>query len=383
MLLLKNDLIPLIEQYPTKGKNQQNHTDMSVTLRKRKNKDGTTSLLLDIYYNGNRHTEFLKELKLTKASNPLDREKNSDNLNLAKKIAIKRAQELESNNYQVISSNKDKVDFLPYLDSYTANYKKNDLRNMQGAVNKFKLFLTDKNIKALTSKQVNETLIIGYKDYLEEKCKGEGAASYFARFKKILKQAVRDKLFLVSPASEITIKKGDSFTKDILTSEEIQKLASAKCPNQEVKRAFLFSCLTGLRFVDVNALKWQSIDLGNQLLSVTQSKTGRKIANKIHPSAAAILGAPRKKEEKVFTLPSHTACLKDLKSWLKDAKIEKHITWHCARHSFGTNIIFYGADVNTASHLLGHASLKFTQRYTHVVKSLKEKAIDNLPQIEL
>jgi len=356
---------------------------MSVTLRKRKNKDGTTSLLLDIYHNGNRYTEFLKELKLTKASSPLDREKNSDNLNLAKKIAIKKAQELESNNYQVISSNKDKVDFLPYLDSYTASYTKNDLRNMKGAVNKFKLFLKDKNIKSLTSKQVNETLIFGYKEYLEEKCKGEGAASYFARFKKILKQAVRDKKFVVSPASEITIKKGHSFNKDILTSEEIQKLANAKCPNQDVKRAFLFSCLTGLRFVDVNALKWQSIDLGNRLLSVTQSKTGRKIANKIHPSAAAILGAPGKKEEKVFILPSHTACLKDLKSWLKDAKIEKHITWHCARHSFGTNIIFYGADVNTASNLLGHASLKYTQRYTHVVKSLKEKAIDNLPQIDL
>lgn len=354
---------------------------MSVTLRKRKNRDGTTSLLLDIYHQGHRHTEFLKELKLTKAAGPIDRQKNSDNLALAKKIAIKKAQELESNNYQVISSNKDKVDFLQYLDSYTMSYTKNDIRNMKGAVNKFKLFLTDEAIKNLTTKQVNENLILGYKEYLEHKCKGEGAASYFARFKKILKQAVRDKLFLVSPASEITIKKGDSFTKDILTSEEIQELAKAKCPNSEVKRAFLFSCLTGLRFVDVNSLKWQNIDLGNKLLSVTQSKTGRKVVNKIHPSAAVILGEPGRKEDKVFTLPSHTACLKDLKSWLKDAKIEKHITWHCARHSFGTNIIFYGADVNTASNLLGHASLKYTQRYTHVVQSLKEKAIDKLPQI--
>lgn len=354
---------------------------MSVNLRKRKNKDGTTSLVLDIYHNGTRHFEFLKELKLCKATTPIDREKNSENLALAKKIATQKAQELESTNYQILSLSKDKVDFLQYLDAYTENYKKNDLRNMKGAVNKFKLYLKDRNIKSLTSKQVNESLILGYKEYLEEKSKGEGAASYFARFKKILKQAVRDKLFIANPAADVTIKKGDSFNKDILTSEEIQILAKAKCPNEDVKRAFLFSCLTGLRFVDVNALKWQSIDLSNQLLSLMQSKTSKKVTVKIHQSAVAILGQPGHKEHKVFNLPSHTACLKDLKKWLEKAEIEKHITWHCARHSFGTNLIFYGADVNTASNLLGHASLKYTQRYTHVVKSLKEKAIDNLPQI--
>ncbi|MFN4247381.1 MAG: tyrosine-type recombinase/integrase [Flavipsychrobacter sp.] len=356
---------------------------MSVNLRKRKNKDGTTSLILDIYHNGNRHFEFLKELKLIKASNPLDRIRNSENLALAKKIVVKKAQELESNNYQVISSNKDKVDFVRYLESYIDNYKKNDVRNMKGAVSKFKLFLKEKNIKSLTSKQVSENLILGYKEYLENACKGEGAASYFARFKKILKQAVRDKLFLVNPASEITIKKNESFTKDILTSEEIQILANTKCSNTEVKRAFLFSCLTGLRFVDIKALKWQNIELATELLTIFQSKTGKKVTLKLHTSAIQILGTPGKKGESVFHLPSHTGCLKSLKKWLQNAEIEKHITWHCARHSFGTNIILYGADVNTASNLLGHTSLKYTQLYTHVVKSLKEKAIDNLPTINL
>ena len=64
---------------------------MSVTLRKRKNTDGTTSLLLDIYHNGMRKCEFLKELKLAKPSSLNDRQKNKENLELAEKIALKRA----------------------------------------------------------------------------------------------------------------------------------------------------------------------------------------------------------------------------------------------------------------------------------------------------
>ena len=356
---------------------------MSVTLRKRKNKDGTTTLLLDIYHNGKRRSEFLKELKLVKVSSPVDRQRNSENLELAKRITVMRAQELESNNYQVITAAKDKVDFLAYLDNYTATYEKSDLRNMQGAVNKFKKDLDTKGISSIKAMQVDENLIIGYKEYLEKGSKGEGAASYFARFKKILKQALRDKIFLTNPAMDVTLKKSDSLEKDILSFEEIQLLAKTDCPNSEVKRAFLLSCLTGLRFVDVNKLTWKSVDVKSQTLTIIQSKTTRKVNMKLHATAMYILGDAGKKDDLIFKLPSHTACLKDLKRWVENAEIDKHITWHCARHSFGTNLIFHGADINTASNLLGHASLKYTQRYTHVVKSMKEKAIDNLPKIEL
>jgi site-specific recombinase XerD len=69
--------------------------------------------------------------------------------------------------------------------------------------------------------------------------------------------------------------------------------------------------------------------------------------------------------------------------WCKNAKINKKITWHCARHSFATNIIFYGSDVNSASSLLGHSSLAYTQRYLRVANELKEKAVQNLPTINL
>lgn len=79
---------------------------MSVTLRKRKNSDGSTSLLLDIYHNGSRRYEFLKELKLKRAANIVDRQTNKDNLDLAQKIAIKRAHELAASDYSMVTESE-------------------------------------------------------------------------------------------------------------------------------------------------------------------------------------------------------------------------------------------------------------------------------------
>ncbi|GAC1423971.1 MAG: hypothetical protein NVS9B7_27120 [Flavisolibacter sp.] len=76
---------------------------MSVILRKRKNTDGTTTLLLDIYHNGERKYEFLKELKLAKASGLKDRQNNKENLELAEKIALKRAHELSASDYDMVT----------------------------------------------------------------------------------------------------------------------------------------------------------------------------------------------------------------------------------------------------------------------------------------
>lgn len=57
------------------------------------------------------------------------------------------------------------------------------------------------------------------------------------------------------------------------------------------------------------------------------------------------------------------------------------ITFHCARHSFAVNVLNKGANIKTVSSLLGHTSLKMTERYLHVVDSLKQDAIDSLGEI--
>jgi len=354
---------------------------MSVILRKRKNEDGSTSLLLDIYHNGKRSYEFLKELKLMKVTTPLDRVENKDRLKLAEQIKNKREQQLQGDDYEITPAFKKGVDFIQYFDNYLTIYNKKDKRVINGCFGKFKEFMQEKGIKSLTTKQVDENLVIEFKDFLEDTLNGETPANYFKKFKRVLQYAVKQKVISFNPALDVSVKRNESIKKDILSFDEIRLLAATQVTNEQVKKAFLFSCYTGLRFCDIIQLKWKHIQ--GHMVNIMQQKTSKPVSIDIHENAKPLLGKRGKPDELVFMLPSHNACLKNLTTWCKKAGVDKKITWHCARHSFATNIIFYGSDVNSASSLLGHSSLTYTQRYIRVVASLKEKAIANLPRIDM
>src|SRR5664279_1690006 len=92
---------------------------MSVILRKRKNADGSITLRLDIYRNGQRSIETLKSLKLAKPSNVKDREENKTLLQQAEAIRVARAAELEANNYSLVSDAVKKTLVTVWTVSYT------------------------------------------------------------------------------------------------------------------------------------------------------------------------------------------------------------------------------------------------------------------------
>lgn len=356
---------------------------MSVILRKRKNSDDSISLLLDIYHNGERRYEFLKELKLCKAANPADRQKNKDNLKLAEKIAVKRAQELSANDYSVITESGKSTIITEWMQSFIDIYRKKDKRNLQGALNRFKDFLIEVKKQGLTFGRLNEIIISDYQDYLRAHSKGEGASSYFARFKKMIKQAYRQKLLLVNLAAEVPTRQGKARRRDTLSLEEIQRLAITPIESNEVRRAFLLTCMTGLAWIDIKLLKWSNLSDGMMTVSRKKlSEEAEPLAINLNNAAIKLIGTPGKKNELVFDLPTANGCNKTLKAWVKRAGIKKKITWHNGRHSFGTNLIFFGTDVVVASSLLGHSTLKHTQRYVKAANELKQRATDKL-NIEL
>jgi site-specific recombinase XerD len=275
-----------------------------------------------------------------------------------------------------------------FFENYLKKYLKKDKRVMSACFEKFKEFMKAEEIKSLTTKMVNASIVTRFKEYLVENLNGETPSNYFKKFKKVLRYGIKEKIFtdeisalLSSRDNDMKIKRNSGIKKEILSFEEIQTLASTETTNTEVKRAFLFSCLTGLRFCDIKTLKWKNIQ--RKILNITQQKTNSPVTINLNQSAIDILGKAGKGDEEVFILPSHTACLNNLDNWCKKAKIEKHITWHCARHSFGTGIILYGGDVKNASALLGHNSLAYTDGYVRIAEKLKEKTVANLPEIKI
>ena len=136
-----------------------------------------------------------------------------------------------------------------------------------------------------------------------------------------------------------------------------------------------------------------NFDFANGILTYEQNKTkGHSRHSKVTlPVSGALLDLigeqpeTREKSDLVFTLPSHTMCLKALRRWTKRAGINKHITWHCARHSFGTNMAATAAQkgfsVRVVQEMMGHSSLKYTERYTRVVDEQKKQAMAELSKL--
>lgn len=353
---------------------------MSVTLRKKKNKSGTTSLYLDIYHNGARDYEFLT-MRLCKPVTVADREANRETIELAKKIANKRSQELGANDYNLVTDIGKHTIVAEWMQAYIDRYKKKDKRNLQGALNRFIEFLAEEKKSGLTFGQISETIISEYQDYLKQHHKGEGASSYFNRFKKMMKQAKKDKLMAYNPAQDVKTKSGKPKKRETLTIQEIQTLAKTPISNPDVKRAALLSLVTGFAWIDVKTLKWEHINLqAGYMVKMREKNDGEVEAVHINLNDTAIqlLGKAGKPAELVFDLPTANGCNKTLKAWVVRAGIEKKITWHNLRHSFGTNLIFLGTDVVTASELLGHSTLKHTQRYVRAANEMKQRATDKL-----
>lgn len=376
--------------------------------------DGRESLFLDYYFGytmvyseeqgkmvtkKDRQREFLKLYLWQAPRTPLERQQNKEVLELAKKLRFERGQQLleDLEGYRLKKDRQ--INFLDYFQAYIDNYTKKDIRMIGIALQRFKDFLKDtpeyaKYTKNIKPEQITKDMVIDFTEYLQSRSKGEGAKSIYQRFKKVINYALEHDILKKNPCTGVTIKIDDQILrKEVLSMEEIQTLISThhEKENPIIKRAFIFCLYCGLRFCDVKDLTFANVDYSNKLLKFEQNKTKGHSANSgvvipLNDGLLKLIGEPTDEQDKdslIFPLPSYDMCLKALKRWVKQAGINKHISWHCARHSFAVNILNNGANIKTVASLLGHSGLKHTEKYTRAVDKLKEDAINSLPTLNL
>lgn len=347
---------------------------MGIAIRTKKKKNKSSTVYLDIIYKGFRHCEFL-DLEIIPEKNQADKELNRETLKLAERIRIMRWNQIINESYGLENFSSTKTNFFEFADNAIKNLRVAK-RNYESAIKMLRAF---EGSDILWTSKITEKYLLKFYDYLEDHLNGETPSTYFKKLKGLLKLATKEKYFKIDPSSSIRCRKFLSKEKDVLSLEEINILYQTECPNSEVKKAFLFCCFTGIRFGDIKILKGSSIK--NDRLEFIQSKTGHKVSQKLHTHAQELLSTRIKKDELLFRLPSHTACIKDLRKWVKNAGIDKHIGWHNSRHSFGTNLMFYVKDIYSASALLGHTTVTHTKRYVRQNEDLKDHAISQIPLI--
>lgn len=377
-----------------------------VTLRETKLKSGNISLYLDIYHRGVRKYEFLK-LYLIPEVDQASKMQNRQTREIAEKIRAERILQLQSFGIDKIDEAKrSQILLSTWLDLYVADDVKiakatrHGRDMMRQRVNEY---LKDTHRESITLGEIDKEFCLEFIKYLKSSTHRNYSAEnndaptisdttinyYQVILSGALSKAVKEGIIKVNPFKQLdTREKVQPKNKEIeyLTTEELKKLIATDCGNPDLKVAFLFSCFTGLRKSDIKVLTYNDIRQApdGKTLQIVMRMQKTDITVIVPLSDEAMKWLPEKKESDtpIFKVPDNQSTLAwRLNSWVKNAGIDKHITFHCARHTFGTMLLTLGVDLYTVSKLMGHTSVATTQIYAKIVDSKKIDAVSRLDKI--
>ena len=330
-----------------------------------------------------------------------DREKNRETLKLADAIRAKRVIELRNGQYGFQSQFATSTRFFDYYRSLCEKRLGGESRsnwgNWYSCLHHLKKYEKREDI---TFAEITPEWVQGFKDYLDndavawthdyrKRIKDHPLArnskmSYFNKLRACLNQAYEERIIAVNPLRGIDGFKAEEGTRMYLTIDEVKKLAQTECEYPQIKAAFLFSCLTGLRRSDVLRLRWGDVYQQGDFTRIIfkQKKTAGQEYLDITAEAVELMGERGNPDDYVFTdIHSPTCTNTAIKLWVARAGIPKEITFHCARHTFATMMLDLGTDIYTVSKLLGHRLLSTTQIYAKVLDKNKQAAISRIPSI--
>lgn len=358
------------------------NTCTKVTLRQRLYDSGRISLYLD-YYSAIRNPETMQMTRrvyldiylYAHPKNEMERSFNNDMLNKAEAIRCIRVQSLINEEFGFLDRTKMKTDFLAY---FLKLCRKKD-QKWRIVYQHFYNYVQGH----CTFGDVTIELCQGFREYLlnakQLKRKGKvsvnSASGYFSTFRGLLKIAYRDKWLRENINDFLDKIEAKEVKKEYLTLDEVKLLAQTPCEHDVLKRASLFSCLTGLRISDILNLCWEDFELApdqGYCIRIKTQKTLTEATLSISYEAYELCGEPS--SGKVFSGLQRSMINYSLKKWFKQAGITKHITFHCFRHSYAV----IQTDIYTVSKMLTHKNVSTTQIYADLVNSKKRETANKI-----
>ena len=292
---------------------------------------------------------------------------------------------------QAAQNERSKCDFIKYFedlrDKRHQNSSKSIRVNWDREAALMKMFTEGKPMIFST---IDMNLLEDYKNFLINAPQGGSkkgtitrntASTYFSIFKAGLHQAFIDGYLTVDIAAKAKNIAYSDKQREYLTIDELNTLAATPCDRPIMKRASLFSALTGMRHSDIQKLKWKEIikDGEHYRILFTQQKTKGVQYMPISDQAYQLCGERGEPDRLVFEgLQDPSWINKPLERWIKAAGITKHITFHCFRHTYATLQLTNGTDIYTVSKMLGHTKVTTTQIYAKIVDEKKEQAADTI-----
>ncbi len=374
---------------------------MKVKIVKR-NIKGKTSLFLEIYWGYTKsidgkikHQREFHKLNLFLHKTPKNRDEKKHNkqaIDLAEKIRSKKEIAIQSGKYGFVNPNQRKIKLIDYF-TKMMNLRKESKGNYGNWDSCLKHLIKYVRPNILIQ-EVDVEIVKGFKNYLIKEAKTKSgknlstnsASSYFNKLRSCINQAYNDELIQKNPITKVRSIKNEQTKREYLTEEEIQKLASTECRYPVLKRAFLFSCFTGLRWSDCNKLIWNEVNDENNGCKIIfkQQKTKGQEYLELSDQARTLLGDRKDAKTRVFVGLQYSSYMNvALEKWALKAEITKHITFHVARHSHATLLLTKGVDLFIIMDILGHKDIRTTQIYAKIVNEKRKEAVNKIPKFNL
>lgn len=237
------------------------------------------------------------------------------------------------------------------------------------------------NIQDISLKKLSYTFVADLHHYLitVRSCNSNSAAKYIKILKRIIHVAIQNEWLEADPFLRFStvIKPVD---RDYLTPDELHTIEDKEISNDRlasIRDIFVFSCYTGLAYIDVANLTKENISLGingSLWLMVHRQKTKSPSNVPLLPKAIELIKKYKNHpltsgKASVFPIPSNQKVNAYLKEIATICDIVKVLTFHMARHTFATTVtLTNGVSIESVSAMLGHNSIKTTQIYAKVVQ---------------
>jgi site-specific recombinase XerD len=248
------------------------------------------------------------------------------------------------------------------------------------AKNHMQIFLR-KTYKAedVSIKSVDHYMITRYAHYLKTEmgCNYNTATKFLQNLKRITTLAMRHGWLAKDPFAGITLSLKE-VDRPYLTEAELKKLMEFQSPFErlnKVRDLFVFSCFTGLAYIDVKQLRRCEIEHneGNYWIRTRRQKTGARANIPLLNIPMEIIRKysileALQQEDLVLPMPSNQKINAYLKELADLCGITKTLSFHIARHTFATTVtMMNGVPIETVSKMLGHKNITSTQHYARIV----------------
>lgn len=236
------------------------------------------------------------------------------------------------------------------------------------------------NISDINIEKIDHAFIMEYEFYLRSirKCANNSAVKYIKNFHKIINQCIANGWQQKDPFVNYKAKMKEVI-REFLTEKEIEDIINKKFVSERlelVRDIFIFSCFTGLAYIDVQQLTSDNITLGidgDKWIFKNRQKTDTASKIPLLPTAQEIINKYEnhpvcKNENRLLPILSNQKMNAYLKEIADVCGIKKDLTFHIARHTFATTVtLSNGVPLETVSKMLGHTNLKTTQHYAKIL----------------